>query len=177
LVIDLTQYEKKTFFSFLGLYIGSVTILLSVIGVLFYQVNYEANFNSLKSSMKMESKEFASKIVMQDMQGVPKQDANLSHKGKYQVVFSQDLDKNKLPEGFTFERLWNFIDDTVYYLDKTPNGHYGIDYLIITDNRFLSSQRCLYEASFLFGGHLFSNDCCWIYLSKIIFTTNYYTKK
>lgn len=155
MVIDLTQYEKKTFFSFLGLYISSVTILLSVIGILFYQSNYQGNFNSLKSSMEMESKELSSKIIMQDMKGIPKENADFKIESIYNMSFLDNNLKsyeNELPEGFNFSKAWNIIGDTLYFLDKSPSGHYGIYYILVSDSNFLKAKQCLKEALMLFGG-------------------------
>ncbi len=61
--IELSSYEKRSLYRFLSIYLGSVFILLIIIGWLFYNNNAIALKNSLKFEMLYESRKIESQLA------------------------------------------------------------------------------------------------------------------
>lgn len=154
MVIVLTKYEKKTLFSFFALYVGSVTILLAFIVVLFFNRNYQNQYEQIITSMQMKAQELCNTIVMAKMEGKKKKNFTLPKAQKYTTnYYSKEQIKN-LPflfkEGQTTYK--NESAKTIYFVEQNKKGTWGIDYIVLEENKFLGNtfgriQHCI----FLFG--------------------------
>lgn len=150
MVIDLTRYERKTFFSFFALYVGSVTILLAFIMVLFFNRNYESEYKQLVSNMKMEAQELCSSIVMSSMEGQTKEQFSFPKSSKFSIEY---LTKNEIVQlPFSIHPRQNIYHNehskSIYYLEPNAKGTWGIDYILLKEDKFLGNtfqriQHCI----------------------------------
>jgi two-component system OmpR family sensor kinase len=154
LVIVLTKYEKKTLFSFFALYVGSVTILLAFIVVLFFNRNYENQYKQIIANMQMQAQEVCSNIVMGGMEGKTKNNFNFPTEPKFPMEYYSKNQIDTLP--FKLNHGQNIYHDnktnTIFYVEPNTKATWGIDYIILQEKEFLGNtfgriQHCI----FLFG--------------------------
>ena len=154
MVIVLTKYEKKTLFSFFALYVGSVTILLALIVILFFNRNYQNQYEQIITSMQMEAQEVCNTIVMANMEGKKKENFQLPITSKYTIKYYSKEEIKNLP--FLLKEGQNSYKDqtskTIYFIEENKKRTWGIDYIVLEENQFLRNtfgriQHCI----FLFG--------------------------
>lgn len=152
LVTDLTQYERKTLLNFFGLYVGTVTVLLAFIIVLFFKTNYQNTHANLIDSMKMQAQKASTEIIVSDMKGIKKEDFIFPVSNRFSVEY---LKENQAPSWCTStdsQCLWeDKKNNTIYYVDKSVAGHYGIWYVLIKDTKFLDDTKRYTHCTVLFG--------------------------
>lgn len=148
MVIVLTKYEKKTLFSFFALYLGSVTILLAFIAILFFNRNYENKYKQLIANMKMQAQEVCSNIIMGDMEGKLKTNFDFPKNTKFTMHYYSKEQMSTLP--FTLKNKQNIYksNTSIYYVEPNKKGTWGIDYIVLEDKEFLSNsfkrvQHCI----------------------------------
>jgi two-component system OmpR family sensor kinase len=154
LVIVLTKYEKKTLFSFFALYVGSVTILLAFIVVLFFNRNYENQYKQIIANMQMQAQEVCSNIVMGGMEGKTKNNFNFPTEPKFPMKYYSKNQIDTLPFKLNHGQniYHNEKTNTIFYVEPNSKGTWGIDYIILQEKEFLGNtfgriQHCI----FLFG--------------------------
>ncbi len=150
-VTDLTKYEKRTLVNYFWLYIGTVTVLLAFIVVLFYNTNYENTRATLLSNMKMKAENASNEIIVSDMKGIQKEDFILPSSNKFTLEY---LKLNQVPSWYKKNKEAIYEDkktNTIYYLDKNAGGHYGISYVVVKDSEFLDDSKRLGHCAVLFG--------------------------
>ena len=154
MVINLTKYERKTFISFLSLYIVSISIFVFVIAALFYEMTLTYKYNELTSQMKLEAKQLSSKIIIQHMDKVKPQNADYSTSGKFQVTlldqygFTMDH-KKKL--NLNLHNELTIIDNMVYLIENSTYGHLGVYYIVIAYNKTNEEYILLKNIIIIFG--------------------------
>ncbi len=152
LVTDLTQYERKTLLNFFGLYVGTVTVLLAFIVVLFFNTNYQNTHANLIASMKMQAQKAATQIIVSDMKGVKKEDFVFPTSDTFSVNYLKHDEAPSWCKSTDTQCLWeDKKTDTIYYLDKSVAGHYGVGYIMIKDTEFLDDIKRYTHCTVLFG--------------------------
>jgi two-component system OmpR family sensor kinase len=142
LVIDLTVSEKRTFFRFVGLYLGSSFILMVLITFFYYQNEQRLYTDLTKSNMQNIVSDISSKIVFSHMTGSKFDKSDLLNEEHYKLSFYDD--KKEMIYG-TIKRKIDFTNSFVkqnnhfILVDKSPLGHLGIYYIVIEEH-LLSQQ-------------------------------------
>lgn len=137
MVIVLTKEEKRTFYSFLGLYLGSSLLLVSIISWLFYTSNAKQLEELTISKMQVYASNMSHKIIQAHMKGLNLnlKDMQINTNFKYALyndkknsIYTQfDIDKNFSKK--TFKQ-----NNSIFYVDKGAAGHLGVSYVIIQEN-------------------------------------------
>ena len=136
MVIVLTREEKRTFYGFYGLFLGSTLVLMVIIGLLFYQNQSDHLRDLTISKMKINASRLAAKIIYSHMQYLPIQRSDLVvenglHFGLY--------DRNRKPiiahisEQVSFTQKLYKRNGKSYLVDTSAAGHLGIVYIVIEE--------------------------------------------
>jgi len=145
----LTSSEKKSFWGFLGLYIGSSVFLIFFIAVSFYRFESSNIVAMKKEKMQNSALAISSKIISSYMHSQPLHIDDL--KG-YEITL---YDEQKRPlygdevKGVEFAQ--GFYEDNMFYyfVDLSPQMHHGVKYLV------LKSKKADGQAKELFNSILF----------------------
>ncbi|MCT7520860.1 sensor histidine kinase [Aliarcobacter cryaerophilus] len=135
--IDLTSSEKKSFFSFLALYLGSSFILMLIALFFYYQNEKTLYLDLVKSNMQNIVSKVSNEIIISHMLDV-EFDKNIYLKNQDYKISFYDKDKNllfgNLDEKLNFEQ--NFYNDgeKLIIVDSSTVGHLGIWYIALKDN-------------------------------------------
>lgn len=135
----MRQDEKKTFYSFLALYLGSAFLLLLIISVLFYQLQYKLRYDLSIANMQNQASKISSSIVHAHMKN-----KKLDIKSIYpndNLEFALYDKKEHLLYGYIKNKpLFNkksYIDnEDLFIVDKSAMGHLGVYYVVIKQNSF-----------------------------------------
>ena len=135
--IDLTSSEKKSFFSFLGLYLGSSFILMLIALFFYYQNEKTLYLDLVKSNMQNIVSKVSNEIIISHMLDVEfNRDIYLNNQN-YKISF-YDKDKNllfgNLDEKLNFEQNFYNDEEKLIIVDSSTVGHLGIWYIALKDN-------------------------------------------
>ena len=135
--IDLTSSEKKSFFSFLGLYLGSSFILMLIALFFYYQNEKTLYLDLVKSNMQNIVSKVSNEIIISHMLDVEfNRDIYLNNQN-YKISF-YDKDKNllfgNLYEKLNFEQNFYNDEEKLIIVDSSTVGHLGIWYIALKDN-------------------------------------------
>ena len=136
--------EKSILVKFVSLYLISTFILLSIIALLIYNMQYQSIYNLSISNLETISSKISSKIITSDMK---------DEKLNFESLCSSDqgikfalFDKNnnniftdltqKVPINFNKKNYLN--DNTIVTIDKSTVGHLGIDSIVMVNDTFKS---------------------------------------
>lgn len=140
MVIDLTNSEKRTFFRFLFLYLGSSFVLLFLIAVLYFQNEKNLYFELNKSNMQNELSKISNEIIVSHMKNLYFDKNKYLENTQYKISF-YDENKNKifgtLEEKLDFSQKLILNDRNFILCDDSMVGHLGIYYVALEDNSFL----------------------------------------
>ncbi len=135
--IDLTSSEKKSFFSFLALYLGSSFILMLIALFFYYQNEKTLYLDLVKSNMQNIVSKVSNKIIMSHMLDV-EFDKNIYLKNQDYKISFYDKDKNllfgNLNEKLNFEQNFYNDEEKLIIVDSSTVGHLGIWYIALKDN-------------------------------------------
>lgn len=156
MVIDLTTTEKKTFYKFLFLYLGSAFILMFLVAFLYFQNEKTLYFDLTKSKMQNIVSKLSNEIIFSHMKGTNfNKDIYLDK--DYKISF-YDEQKNKLfgniDEKIDFDKRFIENDSFIMIVDNSTVGHLGIEYIVIKDNSFIKKIEELKKT--IIGIFLFS---------------------
>jgi len=133
--IDLTSNEKKSFFSFLGLYLGSSFILM-ILAMFFYYKNEKTLYIDLaKSNMQHIVSKISNEIVISHMTN--KNFDKSKYLTEYEISFydeKQNLLFGNLQESFDFSLNFYQDKDKLIIIDSSALGHLGVWYIVLKDN-------------------------------------------
>lgn len=131
----MTSSEKKSFWGFLGLYIGSSVFLILFIAVGFYRFE-SSNIVAIKKE-KMQNTAFAvsAQIISSYMRSEPLHVEDIE---EYEITLYDD---EKMPiqgdevEGVEFAQ--GFYEDNMFYyfVDLSPQMHHGVKYLVLKSKK------------------------------------------
>jgi len=135
--IDLTNSEKKSFFSFLGLYLGSSFILMLIALFFYYQNEKTLYIDLAKSNMQNIISKASNEIIVSHMlNGIFNKESYLNNQ-EYKISF-YDKDKNflfgNLEGDFSFEQNFYNDEEKLIIIDSSTVGHLGIWYIVLKDN-------------------------------------------
>ena len=135
--IDLTSSEKKSFFSFLGLYLGSSFILMLIALFFYYQNEKTLYLDLVKSNMQNIVSKVSNEIIISHMLDSEfNKDIYLNNQN-YKISF-YDKDKNllfgNLNEKLNFEQNFYNDEEKLIIVDSSTVGHLGIWYIALKDN-------------------------------------------
>ena len=144
-VIVLTSYERKSIVRFLTLYLGSVFVLLAIIGYLFFENNKAAMKSSMNFEMMYKSRMLFSEIVLEAMlrvnggMTIKKRDSfleNLKHCRFDVGYYDEDGDVivSDIDEKIKFKR--DFYSEKSQYFTVTQNKsvHLGVKYIVLKES-------------------------------------------
>ena len=153
--MNLTNYEKRSLIRFLAIYLGSVFILLTIIGFLFYQNSAVVMTNALKFEMLYESES----IQMQLMQKVInsknkdiKEILKTIHSSKFKVGFFNSKHKpiySEFGDAPGFSSSFFIGDNECYSMSKNPDmpnnllKKYDIKYIVLKESELYKSLNRL----------------------------------
>ncbi len=151
-VIVLTSYERKSLIRFLTLYLGSVFVLLAIIGYLFFENNRTAMKSAMKFEMMYQGRMLSSKIVMKAMKDKTLDEtqkvnflASLKH-CRFNVGY---FDKEKEPiyteigDVTRFDTDFYVKDNCCYTVIEDPSDHLGVHYVVLKENELVDTFRQL----------------------------------
>jgi len=153
-VIVLTSYERRSLTRFLTLYLGSVFILLAIIGYLFFENNKASMKSAIKFEMLYKSRMLFSEIVLEAMLHV-----NDGMTIKSRDAFLEKLKHCRFKVGYYDEdgkRIFTEIEDPVDF-DKdfySKNGQYvavtrnksvhlGVKYIVLQETELTEQIHAL----------------------------------
>jgi two-component system OmpR family sensor kinase len=135
--IDLISSEKKSFFSFLALYLGSSFILMLIALFFYYQNEKTLYLDLVKSNMQNIVSKVSNKIIMSHMLDVEFDKNIYLNNQDYKISF-YDKDKNllfgNLNEKLNFEQNFYNDEEKLIIVDSSTVGHLGIWYIALKDN-------------------------------------------
>ncbi|XOB62408.1 sensor histidine kinase [Campylobacterota bacterium DY0563] len=137
MVIDLTRSERVTFRKFLGLYLGSSLILLSIIFFLFYKMESRLQYDLITSNMQNVASKVSSTIIYAHLSGLSINTAKMANFIKYDYAL-YDKQHRKLigniRDKIDLSKKLQKIDDSYVLVDSTPRGHLGVHHIVIREN-------------------------------------------
>lgn len=148
MVIDLTGSEKRTFFRFLGLFLGSSLILLLVIFWLFYKIESKLQYDLLTSNMKNVASKISSSIIYAHMSDLTINTTKLASYIKYDyALYNKNHVKvaGNINESIDLTKKIQKVDDSFILVDGTPRGHLGVYHIAIRENIFQDKITTLIE--------------------------------
>ena len=140
MVIDLTSYEKSSLYRFLALYLGSVFILLAIIGYLFYQNSANAMTAAMRFEMLYQARMIESKLLMAEERGEQNVSVELLpklHPVRFKVGY---FDKEKKPLFAEIDRVPMFnknfygVGSHCYSVVKFPGSKLNIGYIVLRED-------------------------------------------
>ena len=137
----MTDLEKKSFYSFLGLYIASSLLFISLVGYWYYEAQKSALINETYYKLEHLADVKSGEIIMAHMNGQPLKDvyvppnivlALVDTSGK--VVEGKLIDPNlKFELGYFKWNEYNIL------ISDAPREHLNIQYVVV-QSKMLSSQ-------------------------------------
>ena len=135
--IDLTSSEKKSFFSFLALYLGSSFILMLIALFFYYQNEKTLYLDLVKSNMQNIVSKVSNEIIISHMLD-SEFDKNIYLNNQNYKISFYDKDKNllfgNLDEKLNFEQNFYNDEEKLIIVDSSTVGHLGIWYIALKDN-------------------------------------------
>ena len=137
MVIVLTKDEKRTFYGFLGLYLGSSLLLVGIISWLFYTSNAKQLEELTISKMQVSANNISHKIIQAHMKDLKLdlQNIHINNNFKYALYNSKrepiyaQFDVNIDFAKRTFKKK-----NSIFYVDRGAAGHLDVSYVIIKEN-------------------------------------------
>jgi len=143
-VIVLTSYERSSLVRFLALYLGSVFILLAIIGYLFFENNRSSMISAMKFEMMYQGHMLSSDITMKAM-------TTSEEMNEPDVVeYLKKLDLCRFDVGYynsdreaLYTQIENFkkFDDSFFIQDRSCytvvedySEHLGVRYIVLKEN-------------------------------------------
>ncbi len=151
-VIVLTSYERKSLIRFLALYLGSVFVLLAIIGYLFFENNRTSMKSAMKFEMMYQGRMLSSKIIMKAMkekkldQNTTKHFLSSLKHCRFSVGY---FDKEQHPIYSEIGSVGQFKPDfymqnnCCYTVIEDPSDHLGVHYVVLKEHELLHAFQQL----------------------------------
>jgi len=144
-VIVLTSYERRSLVSFLTLYLGSVFILLAIIGYLFFENNKASMKSAMKFEMMYQSRMLFSDIVLKAMLNVPggitvtERQSFLENlkKCRFKVGYYDEDRKaifTEIKDHIKFDQDFYIENNQCYTVTQNQTVHLGIKYIVLKES-------------------------------------------
>lgn len=139
LVIVLTRSEKSALVRFLGLYLGSSFILLTIIAWLFYKVESNLYYDLITSNMKNVAAKISSTIIYAQMTNQKISPEKIRENIEFDFALYDHSYKKlvgNIPEKIDFSKKIKQYDNSFILIDDSALGHLGVNYVVIKENIF-----------------------------------------
>ena len=144
-VIVLTSYERRSLVRFLTLYLGSVFLLLTIIGYLFFENSKASMKSAIKFEMMYQSRMIFSEIVLEAMlhvnggMKVTERDAFLKQLKhcRFKVGYYDEDGKpiySEISEPVKFDRDFYIENGQYYTVTRNESVHLGIKYIVLKES-------------------------------------------
>lgn len=137
MAIVLTKDEKRTFYGFLGLYLGSSFLLIAIIASLFYSYQKSSLTELTLSKMEISAGDISHQIIQAHMQGFSLDLTNF----KLQKNLQYNLyDNHKEPVFKQFDTKIDFEKktftkkDKLFYVYSGVAGHKGVSFIVLQES-------------------------------------------
>jgi len=157
LVIDLTRSEKNTFRRFLGLYLGSSLILLSIIFYLFYKMESKLQYDLITSNMQNVASKVSSSIIYAHMANLTIDATKLTNFIKYEYALydkqhSMLIGNLLVSKGkeIDLSKKLQKVDDSYVLVESSPKGHLGVYHIVIKENIYHGRIEALLEKLYFY---------------------------
>ena len=136
--------EKSILAKFVGLYLISTFILLSVIAYLIYDMQYKATYNLSISHLETISSKISTKIITSDMKNEKLNFESLCSSDQGIKFALYDENNNKIFTDLTQEvpilfNKKNYLNDkNIITVDKSTVGHLGVNSIVMINDTFQS---------------------------------------
>ncbi|MFT7878801.1 MAG: ATP-binding protein [Sulfurimonas sp.] len=151
--IVLTSYERSSLVRFLALYLGSVFVLLAIIGYLFFENNRSSMISAMKFEMMYQGRMLSSEIIMEAMT----MSEELDEQEVIEFLEKLDLcrfsvgyyDRNRKALYTTIENFKNFDKsffiqgDSCYTVIEDYSEHLGVRYIVLKENELTKILQAL----------------------------------
>lgn len=151
--------EKSILIRFVSLYHISTFILLGIIAVLIYNMQYQSIYNLTISNLETISSKISAKIITSAMNNKElhfkdlhfkylhsKDLCNCNHGTKFylydkgnKIIFSDA----KSPININFNKKSYLQDDSIIIVDKSPVGHLGVYSIVMRDDTFIEKTHSI----------------------------------
>ncbi|OCL84218.1 Signal-transduction histidine kinase senX3 [Arcobacter porcinus] len=136
MVIKLTSKEKKSFFRFLSLYLGSSFILLLLSLFFYYQNEKTLYIDLVKSNMQTLVSKASNEIIVSHMSNKKFNKDNILNNNEYKIAF-YNKEKEYLFGSFNDELNEDigffYNEEKIKLIDNSTVGHLGIWYIVLED--------------------------------------------
>ncbi len=152
LVIVLTRSEKSALVRFLGLYLGSSFILLTIIAWLFYKVESNLYYDLITSNMKNVAAKISSTIIYAQMTNQKISPEKIRENIEFDFALYDHSYKKlvgNIPEKIDFSKKIKQYDNSFILIDDSALGHLGVNYVVIKENIFYKKIYQLKEKIFI----------------------------
>ncbi|AXH13724.1 two-component sensor histidine kinase [Malaciobacter mytili LMG 24559] len=139
MVIVLTRSEKSALVRFLGLYLGSSFILLTIIAWLFYKVESNLYYDLITSNMKNVAAKISSTIIYAQMTNQKISPEKIRENIEFDFALYDHSYKKlvgNIPEKIDFSKKIKQYDNSFILIDDSALGHLGVNYVVIKENIF-----------------------------------------
>ncbi|MFY9074959.1 two-component sensor histidine kinase [Malaciobacter mytili] len=152
MVIVLTRSEKSALVRFLGLYLGSSFILLTIIAWLFYKVESNLYYDLITSNMKNVAAKISSTIIYAQMTNQKISPEKIRENIEFDFALYDHSYKKlvgNIPEKIDFSKKIKQYDNSFILIDDSALGHLGVNYVVIKENIFYKKIYQLKEKIFI----------------------------
>ncbi len=138
--------ERNILIKFILLYYISVFILLGIVAVLVFKMQYNMTYSLTLSNMQNRAFQISAQIINAQMQD---RMLDLKPFDTPEYIFST-YDRNqkkvfgKLEDTIDFSKQNYIQDNAIIVVDKSALGHLGIDYVVVKNNHFQKIVEDIY---------------------------------
>ncbi|NOX15893.1 MAG: hypothetical protein GXP61_07710, partial [Epsilonproteobacteria bacterium] len=130
----MTKDEKRTFYGFLTLYLGSSLFLIAIIGWLFYSLNARQYYELAISKMQVNSGNISNQIIQAHMQNAHINFTNLRIDKGLEYGLYDSAEKpiyTQIEDHIDFSKKDFKTKGGVFYINHGVSGHLGVSYVVI----------------------------------------------
>ncbi len=151
MAIDLTSYEKQSLYRFLGLYLGSILILLIIIGVIFYQHSKSVLINKIKFEMLYKTRIIETRLIRIEKlaNGEVKITKNIIHNTEpvdYKVgIFDKYLKPiySEIDKDFDVSKKFYSTGDYCFSIVKSSDKNHKFGYIVLKNEAIAKHLKAL----------------------------------
>jgi len=141
----LSTLERRSFVSFLGLYLGSSFALIIIIAVLYYDTVSGTMVQMRQDAMKSHGAQLAFAAIGAHMHRQPFDYRNDTPYSVGMYSSARELLYGEEIEGADFNSSVYTRDDTLYVIDRSAQLHMGVKYIVLRDRTIFGEVAKLRE--------------------------------
>lgn len=140
--------EKNILIKFILLYYISAFILLGIIALLVFKIQYNMTQNLTVSHMQNRAFHISSQIINAQMHNTTLEFKTLCDKNDGYIFATYDKEKKKIFGGIgttiDFSKQHYIQDNSIIVVDKSTLGHLGVEYVVVKNDGFQKLINNLY---------------------------------